>query len=74
MQDLTQAIAAECERLGIGVNPESTQRLAAYAASLWSWNEKLKLTRHTDAEKFVSRDVADAAAIVPHLAAKERVL
>jgi 16S rRNA (guanine527-N7)-methyltransferase len=74
MQDLAQAIAAECERLGIGVSPESTQRLAAYAASLWSWNEKLNLTRHTDAEKFVSRDVADAAAIVPHLAAKERVL
>jgi 16S rRNA (guanine527-N7)-methyltransferase len=74
MQDLPQAIAAECERLGIGVNPESTQRLAAYAASLWSWNEKLNLTRHTDVEKFVSRDVADAAAIAPHLAAKERVL
>jgi len=74
MQDLPQAIAAECERLGIGVNPESTQRLAAYAASLWSWNEKLNLTRHTDVEKFVSRDVADAAAIAPHLAAGERVL
>jgi len=74
MQDLPQAIAAECERLGIGVNPESTQRLAAYAASRWSWNEKLNLTRHTDVEKFVSRDVADAAAIAPHLAAKERVL
>jgi 16S rRNA (guanine527-N7)-methyltransferase len=74
MQDLPQAIAAECERLGIGVNPESTQRLAAYAASLWSWNEKLNLTRHTDVEKFVSRDVADAAAIAPHLATGERVL
>lgn len=74
MQDLPQAIAAECERLGIGVNPESTQRLAAYAASLWSWNEKLNLTRHTDVEKFVSRDVADAAAMCPHLAAGERVL
>ena len=74
IQDLPQAIAAECERLGIGVNPESTQRLAAYAASRWSWNEKLNLTRHTDVEKFVSRDVADAAAIAPHLATGERVL
>jgi 16S rRNA (guanine527-N7)-methyltransferase len=74
MQDLSPSIAAECERLGIVVNPESTQRLAAYAASLWSWNEKLNLTRHTDVEKFVSRDVADAAAIAPHLAKGERVL
>ncbi|MGI9178652.1 MAG: RsmG family class I SAM-dependent methyltransferase [Pirellulales bacterium] len=49
-------------------------RLAAYAASLWSWNEKLNLTRHTDVEKFVSRDVGDAAAIAPHLARGERVL
>ncbi|MFM7036009.1 MAG: 16S rRNA (guanine(527)-N(7))-methyltransferase RsmG [Planctomycetia bacterium] len=74
MQDLPRAIAAECERLGLDIPTEATQRLAAYAASLWSWNEKLNLTRHTDVEKFVSRDVADAAAIAPHLAAGERVL
>jgi len=49
-------------------------RLAAYAASLWSWNERLNLTRHTDVEKFVSRDVGDAVAIAAHLASGERVL
>jgi len=73
-EDLTRAIAAECGRLGIEVPSESTQRLAAYAASLWSWNERLNLTRHTDVEKFVSRDVADAAAICPHLDEGEHVL
>ena len=72
--DLVQAIAAECDRLGIVVPPEAMQRLAAYAASLWSWNERLNLTRHVDAEAFVSRDVADAAAIAPHLAHGERLL
>ncbi len=72
--DLARAIAAECDRLGLGVAPESMPRLAAYAASLWSWNERLNLTRHVDAAAFVSRDVADAAAIVPHLAHGERVL
>jgi 16S rRNA (guanine527-N7)-methyltransferase len=49
-------------------------RLAAYAASLWSWNERLNLTRHTDVEKFVSRDVADAVAIAPHIASGAHVL
>ncbi|MFM7183351.1 MAG: 16S rRNA (guanine(527)-N(7))-methyltransferase RsmG [Planctomycetota bacterium] len=72
--DLARAIAAECDRLGIVASPEAMQRLAAYAASLWSWNERLNLTRHLDAEAFVSRDVADAAGIAPHLAHGERVL
>jgi 16S rRNA (guanine527-N7)-methyltransferase len=72
--DLAAAVAAECERLGLAMSPEAVPRLAAYAASLWSWNERLNLTRHTDVEKFVSRDVADAVAIAPHLAAGEHVL
>lgn len=74
MADLARAIAAECDRLGLGIHPESFQRLAASAASLWLWNERLNLTRHTDVEKFVSRDVADAAAIALQLARGERVL
>ncbi|MFM8378829.1 MAG: 16S rRNA (guanine(527)-N(7))-methyltransferase RsmG [Planctomycetia bacterium] len=74
MSDLARAIAAESDRLGLDIPPDSIQRLAAYAASLWLWNERLNLTRHTDVEKFVSRDVADAAAIAPHLARGEHVL
>ena len=72
--DLAGAIAAECDRLGLGVPPGAVPGLAAYAASLWAWNERLNLTRHTDVEKFVSRDVGDAVAIAAHLAAGERVL
>jgi 16S rRNA (guanine527-N7)-methyltransferase len=72
--DLAAAVAAECERLDLNVSPEAVPRLAAYAASLWSWNERLNLTRHTDVEKFASRDVADAVAIAPHLAFGEHVL
>jgi len=73
-EQLARSIADEAERLGLGLPADSSQRLAAYAASLWSWNERLNLTRHTDVEKFVSRDVADAAAIGPHLARGEHVL
>jgi 16S rRNA (guanine527-N7)-methyltransferase len=72
--DLVSAVAAECERLGLTVSLEAVPRLAAYAVSLWSWNERLNLTRHTDVEKFVSRDVADAVAIAPHLETGAHVL
>jgi 16S rRNA (guanine527-N7)-methyltransferase len=71
---LASTIAAECDRLGLAVSPDALPRLTAYAERLWAWNEKLNLTRHTDAETFVARDVADAAAIVPHLAEGERIL
>lgn len=73
-EPLARSIADEAERLGLGIPAESAQRLAAYAASLWRWNERLNLTRHTDVARFVSRDVADAAAIGPHLASGEHVL
>ena len=71
---LGPAISAEAARLGIALEPHAAGLLAAYAASLWSWNERLNLTRHTDVERFVSRDVGDAAALVPHLAHGERLL
>ncbi len=72
--DLAGALAAACGRLGLDVKPDAIQGLAAYAASLWSWNERLNLTRHTSAESFAARDVADSLALVPHLAAGERLL
>lgn len=72
--DLARSIALECERIGLGVPETSVPLLAAYATALWSWNERLNLTRHTDVERFVARDVADAAAITPHLTAQERIL
>ena len=71
---LTATIAAECDRLGLAVSPDALPQLAAYAERLWAWNEKLNLTRHTDAATFVARDVADVVAIAPHLAVGERVL
>jgi 16S rRNA (guanine527-N7)-methyltransferase len=73
-EDLGREIAAECGRLGLVVPSGAAPGLAAYAASLWEWNERLNLTRHTDVGKFVSRDVADAVAIAPHLAAGDHVL
>lgn len=72
--DVADAIAAEALRLGIPLPADAVARLAAYATTLWAWNERLNLTRHTDVDRFVSRDVGDAAALLPHLAHGERVL
>ena len=71
---LAAAIAAACGRLQVSVPDDAFPGLAAYAARLWDWNERLNLTRHTDVERFVSRDVADAVAIAAHLARGERLL
>jgi len=55
--------------------PEATiDRLDAYCALLWEWNERLNLTRHTDYERFVQRDLRDTLVLSEHLAERERVL
>jgi len=71
---LAGAIAGEAARLALPLPTGAADRLARYATSLWSWNERLNLTRHTDVVRFVARDVGDAAAIAGHLAQGERVL
>jgi 16S rRNA (guanine527-N7)-methyltransferase len=48
--------------------------LERYCALLWEWNTKINLTRHTDYEKFVGRDLADSLAFAQFLSAEEKVL
>jgi len=71
---LAAAIRAECDRVGLALEPGRENPIAAYASSLWDWNERLNLTRHTTVEKLVCRDVADAAAVAALLGPGERVL
>ncbi|MEO2002143.1 MAG: RsmG family class I SAM-dependent methyltransferase, partial [Pirellulales bacterium] len=71
---LTEAIRKETQQLGLGLPEKVMPKLAAYANSLWSWNDRLNLTRHTNVQQFVERDITDAAAICPHLITNERLL
>jgi 16S rRNA (guanine527-N7)-methyltransferase len=48
--------------------------LEQYCQLLWEWNAKLNLTRHTDYEKFVSRDLVDCLALAEFLSPKDRIL
>ncbi len=61
-------------RHSIELADDQVDLLDRYCRALWSWNEKLNLTRHTDYEKFVARDVVDSLAIERFLDAGDRVL
>ena len=67
---LTQALV----RHGIELAPQQVELLEKYCRLLWDWNQKINLTRHTDYEKFVGRDVVDSLQLAAHLREGEEVL
>jgi 16S rRNA (guanine527-N7)-methyltransferase len=48
--------------------------LQRYCELLWDWNTKINLTRHTDYEKFVARDLVDSLAFAQFIEPNEKVL
>jgi 16S rRNA (guanine527-N7)-methyltransferase len=66
-----QEIAA---RYDMPLSDEIAGRLEAYCHALWAWNEKINLTRHTDFETFVARDLSDVLALSRHLRPGEQIL
>jgi 16S rRNA (guanine527-N7)-methyltransferase len=70
VDELAAMLAAE----GIAASVERSALLDRYRALLWSWNEKMNLTRHTTLEKFVTRDVVDSWQLAQLLEPGERVL
>ena len=69
-----QALAEMLERAGITISSEQVDQLDLYRRLLWSWNERMNLTRHTTLEKFVNRDVFDSYQLSLLLERNERVL
>ena len=67
---LRQLLAAE----KIDLTDHQIELLDRYRRLLWSWNERMNLTRHTTLEKFVGRDVIDSFQLAQLLKPKERVL
>jgi 16S rRNA (guanine527-N7)-methyltransferase len=70
MPDLAAALA----RHSIELPQDRLELLERYCRLLWEWNEKINLTRHTDFERFVARDVVDSLTVARQLAEGERVL
>jgi len=62
------------DRRELELPSDQVELLDRYCRILWSWNEKLNLTRHTNYDLFVSRDLADSRALMALLADREEVL
>lgn len=70
----TESLAEALQRHGIALLPEQIDALERYCDRLWDWNTRLNLTRHTNYEKFVARDVIDSLQLANLLGPGERVL
>lgn len=58
----------------IELSPKKVRLLKEYCELLWTWNERLNLTRHTTFDKFVARDLVDSIRIANQLQKGEHVL
>ena len=69
-----QPLSAVLARHQIELPAAQVALLERYCELLWDWNAKINLTRHTDYEKFVARDLVDSLAFARFLEPKEEVL
>ena len=63
-------LPAALARHQIELPPPQVALLERYCELLWDWNTKINLTRHTDYEKFVARDLVDSLAFAQFLRAE----
>ncbi len=68
--ELEAALAAQ----QIAVTSSQVELLDHYRRLLWSWNERMNLTRHTTLEKFVGRDIVDSFELGKLIEHGDRVL
>lgn len=67
-------LGAVAERYGIQLPSEQLALLEQYCAMVWDWNTRINLTRHTDYEKFVTRDLLDSLAFAEALDPDQQVV
>jgi len=71
---MTDTLNDALARHSIDLEEEQIEQLDRYVRALWKLNEKINLTRHTDYEKFVARDVVDASELERFIDSADRVL
>lgn len=72
--DCNDSLIDTLARHAIELPTEQISQLDQYCKLLWHWNERLNLTRHTDYEKFVTRDLIDSLELAKLLDDGEKVL
>lgn len=73
-EDNPATLADTLKRYDLSLSAKKVRLLEGYALALWDWNTRLNLTRHTDWDKFVARDLIDAMRLADHLQLGEHVL
>lgn len=74
MSNAPEDLAAAMARHRIELPEPQVGTLGQYCGLLWEWNAKINLTRHTNYEKFVARDLLDSLALAGFLRPGERIL
>ena len=59
---------------GLSVADSQAAQLAQYCRLLWEWNSRLNLTRHSDWQLFVTRDLLDTIRLAEHVPQGAKVL
>ena len=62
------------EQHKLDIDPQCHPQLVTFCHSVWQYNKQLNLTRHTDYEKFVTRDLVDTWQVSQLLKENEQVL
>ncbi len=70
----SQTLQEALDRLELEVPPEQLTQLETYCSTLWEWNEKINLTRHTNYDLFARRDLLDSWRLAKQLEQNEEVL
>lgn len=69
-----ETLAAALARYELTLPDPQRVLMERYCQRLWDWNAKLNLTRHTDYDAFVSRDLVDSLELSRLLDPDQRVL
>jgi 16S rRNA (guanine527-N7)-methyltransferase len=70
----TRTLGELLTAIELELTAQQIEQLDRYRRLLWSWNERMNLTRHTTLEKFVQRDVFDTQQLSLLLERGERIL
>ncbi len=72
--DSSASLQQAADKLSLQIAPEVAAQLEQYCYQLWTWNESVNLTRHTNFDLFARRDLLDSLKLAGHLGQGEEIL